>query len=181
MGKSIGLVLATAILTGACTGIAQEAPGQFQPLGEVAQLVPGPMETGRTPSTAASSPVLFALSPSISSPAAEFSGRNSFAISGAQSRRIGAAYFLLNGLNLGMATLDLTLSQRCIAENHCREANPLMPPTFAGRISVVAAVVSLGAFASRRLKRQGTGSWWVPPTAGIIAHSAGAASGLVHR
>ena len=122
-----------------------------------------------------------AISPSRLIPAGDLSGEKPVANEAAKSRRMGAGYFLLNGLNFGMAALDVSLGQRCLDERHCREANPLMPPSLAGRISVVGAVVGFGIFTSHRLKRHASKLWWLPPTFGIVAHSAGIASEAAHE
>lgn len=37
------------------------------------------------------------------------------------SRIADSKYFLLNGTHLGMAVFDVEMTQRCIADHHCRE------------------------------------------------------------
>jgi hypothetical protein len=89
-------------------------------------------------------------------------------------------YFLINGLHLGMAVLDVELTQRCIASHQCREGNPLMPSSQAGQLSVNIGYVALGAFASYELKKRRSQFWWLAPAGGIAGHLAGAATGLSH-
>jgi hypothetical protein len=90
-------------------------------------------------------------------------------------------FYLLNGLHLGLAVFDVELTQHCIAENRCREANPLMPSSQAGQLSLNFAYVGYGAYVSYKLKKRGMRIWWLSPTVGIAAHSAGATTGILHQ
>jgi hypothetical protein len=108
------------------------------------------------------------------------SGGPTHALRSADKRRLGVRYILLNGLDLGMAGLDVALTQRCIDQGRCREGNPLMPQSLAGRISISAALVGFGALVSAQLKKKGYRFWWMPPVAGIATHSAGAVTGFLH-
>lgn len=90
-------------------------------------------------------------------------------------------FFLLNGLHLGMAVLDVSMTQHCIADHHCQEGNPLMPSSLAGQLGVDFAFVSYGTFVSYKLKKHGSKMWWLSPVVGSGAHGAGVASGIVNR
>src|ERR1035438_276152 len=96
------------------------------------------------------------------------------------TRTASARYYLLNGFNLGMAALDVGMTQHCIANHQCREGNPLMPSSLAGQIGVDAALVGYGSFISYKLKKRRSKMWWFSPTVGIVAHGVGAATGLAH-
>jgi hypothetical protein len=95
-------------------------------------------------------------------------------------RTIGKRFLLLNGLHLGLAVLDVELTQHCIANRHCVEQNPLMPSSHAGQLSINFALVGLGTFTSYKLKKQDTKMWILSPTVGIGAHTIGAATGIAH-
>jgi hypothetical protein len=95
-------------------------------------------------------------------------------------RIANSRFYLLNGLHLGMAVLDVELTQHCIATHQCREGNPLLPSSLAGKLSVESALVAYGSFVSYRLKKRKSKLWWLPPMAGIASHGAGAATGLAH-
>jgi hypothetical protein len=95
--------------------------------------------------------------------------------------RLGAGFFLLNGLNIGMTALDMGLSQNCIAQHRCREANALMPSSLAARVSIVAVFTAFGTYVSHRMKKHGNRLWWVPPLFGTAAHGVGVASGLAQQ
>jgi hypothetical protein len=95
-------------------------------------------------------------------------------------RTLSRGFFLMNGLHLGMAAFDVAMTQRCIADRHCQEGNPLMPSSLPGQLSVDFAYVGWGTFVSYRLKRHGSKLWWLSPTAGIVSHAVGVASGFAH-
>lgn len=96
-------------------------------------------------------------------------------------RTLSGSFFLLNGLHLGMAVLDVELTQHCIANHHCSEGNPLMPSSQAGQLSVNVALVSYGAFLSYKLKKRESKLWVLSPVVGIAAHTLGAATGIKNR
>ncbi|HZD47145.1 MAG TPA: hypothetical protein VE178_00245, partial [Silvibacterium sp.] len=96
-------------------------------------------------------------------------------------RTADAKFFLLNGLYLGMAVFDVEMTQRCIAAQHCRELNPLMPSSHAGQLTINFALVAGVSTASYWLKKHSSAVWWLPPVAGTAAHSAGVATGFVHQ
>lgn len=96
------------------------------------------------------------------------------------TRIIDSKFLLLNGLHLGMAVLDVGLTQHCIADHHCREGNPMMPSSLAGQLSVNFAFVSYGSFVSYRLKKHRSTLWGLSPTVGISAHAVGVATGIMH-
>lgn len=172
VGNQLGLVLGIAILIGGSTSMAQSKPIPVkQPQGNGATLPQAPkMERAE----------IAALRPgNLSTPSAADPVVREFAIARSPERaRLGARFYMLNGLNVGMMALDMSLSQHCIAEHRCREANPLMPRSLAARISIAAVFAGVGLYASHRMKVRGTGLWWVPPFFGTVAHAIGAASGL---
>lgn len=96
-------------------------------------------------------------------------------------RTIDRKFLIVNGLHLGMAILDTEMTQHCIASHHCREGNPLMPSSQAGQLAVDFAFVAYGSGFSYWFKKHKSHLWWLPPTGGIVAHTAGVATGLLHR
>jgi hypothetical protein len=95
-------------------------------------------------------------------------------------RTLTSSFFLMNGLHLGMAALDVATTQHCLADHHCREGNPLMPSSVAGQLSIDLAFVGSGTIISYKLKKEESRGWWLSPLIGVIAHTAGVASGLVN-
>ncbi len=93
-------------------------------------------------------------------------------------RAFDKTYALLNGLHLGLALADVEVTQHCIASHRCREANPLMPSSQAGQISINVGLFAYAAGSSYWLKKRKAKWWWAPPVVGIAAHAVGVASGL---
>jgi hypothetical protein len=96
-------------------------------------------------------------------------------------RTLSPGFIVLNGLHLGMAVFDVEMTQRCIANHHCVEGNPLMPSSQAGQLGVNFALVGYGAFVSYKLKKRDSKLWVLSPTIGLAAHSVGVATGFAHR
>ncbi len=172
MRNRIGLALGIAILMGGSACMAQSKPARIQQPQANAATLPQAPQVARVEIA-----VLRPSSLSTSSTVHPMVG--SYVVARPTERvRLGARFYLLNGLNIGMTALDMSLSQRCIAAHRCREANILMPRSVAARISVVAVFTALGTYASRRMKVRGIGLWWVPPLFGTVAHGIGVVSGL---
>jgi hypothetical protein len=98
-----------------------------------------------------------------------------------KTRTLSTGYYLLNGLHLGMAILDVEMTQHCIANHHCTEGNPLMPSSQAGQLGVNFALVGYGSFLSYKLKKHDSKLWILSPTVGIAAHTLGFATGIKNR
>lgn len=96
-------------------------------------------------------------------------------------RIVDAKYLLVNGLHLGLAIADTEMTQHCIAEQRCREGNPLMPSSHAGQLAVDLGFVAYGSAMSYWLKKHKSTLWWLPAAGGAAAHTAGLATGLLHR
>ncbi len=96
-------------------------------------------------------------------------------------RTADSKFFLLNGIHLGMAILDVEMTQRCISSHRCRETNPVMPSSQAGQLSVNFAVFAFSSGASYWLKKHDSGVWWIPPAFGTAVHAAGATTGFEHQ
>jgi hypothetical protein len=90
-------------------------------------------------------------------------------------RTLDSRYFLLNGLHLAMALLDVEVTQRCIATHQYKEGNPLMPSSLGAQLGVDFALVGYGSFVSYKLKRQRSNLWWITPMIGVSTHSVGVA------
>lgn len=89
-------------------------------------------------------------------------------------------FLLLNGLHLGMAMFDIGMTQHCIAEHQCQEGNPLMPSTLAGQLGVTLGLFAYSGGESYYLKKHRSRAWWVLPSAGVMTHSVGVASGFAN-
>jgi len=96
-------------------------------------------------------------------------------------RTVDANYLLLNGMHLGLAIWDVEMTQHCIAGKNCREANPLMPSSQIGQLSLNLALIAYGFGISYWLKKHNSKTWRFVPLAGIAAHSVGIATGFEHQ
>lgn len=94
---------------------------------------------------------------------------------------LDARYFWLNGLHLSLAVADITMTQHCIDAHTCREGNPLMPSSEAGKYGLSLGLVAYTAATSYWFKKHRSKAWWAGPTVGIAAHTVGLASGWMHR
>jgi len=99
----------------------------------------------------------------------------------APSRTVDRKFLLVNGLQLGMTMFDIAMTQNCIASGHCREANPLMPSSFSGQLTVGLTFVAYGSGVSYWLKKHKSRLWWLPPASGVATHAVGVASGFEHQ
>lgn len=169
----LGLILGISILIGASTCMAQDAPIPSKPLLRQSEILlqPAGLESAEISALSTMPPAA-----SISAPVPIV--RRFPATRAEEKPRLGAGFYLLNGLNIGMTALDMGLSQHCIAQHRCSEANMLLPSSFAARISFVAAFTALGTYVSHRMKVRGGRLWWIPAFSGTVAHSVGVVSGL---
>lgn len=113
-------------------------------------------------------------------PSTVVTGRGTLPLPATTPRIADRKYFFLNGLHAGMAVLDVEMTQHCIAAKQCREANPVMPSSHAGQLSVNFALVAYESWFSYWLKKHHPRVWWVPPLAGTVVHSAGVVTGVEH-
>jgi hypothetical protein len=174
MNAVYGMTVGLAITMGGLTCSSQTTPVPFQQIAREMRLSamrnpPDALVSGESSSSAESADP-FASSAAMIRPAPV-----------TIRRPIVAPLYLLNGLELGMAALDVETSHRCIVTHHCAEANPLMPSNLAGAMSVTFSLSAFSVFTSYRLKKQGSKMWWISPMVGTVAHTAGLATGLVHQ
>lgn len=93
-------------------------------------------------------------------------------------RTLDSKYFLINGMHLTMAMLDVVVTQRLIATGQYKEGNPLMPSSRGAQLGVDFALVGYGSYVSYKMKKQGYGSWWITPMIGVSTHSIGVGIGF---
>jgi len=175
--RVLGTMSSLAIALGCCVCFAQENTipfGKIERNAQVfAELTVQPSESASNAYSSSSSPAVAPLEPSMASfvrvPPVTY------------HKPLMSGFLLLNGLQAGMAVLDVETTHHCIADHHCREGNPLMPSSQAGALGVNLGLVVYSTFVSHKLKKHGNRFWWIAPMAGISSHSVGVASGLAHR
>jgi hypothetical protein len=176
MDKVFGSVLGVAIAFGGWACSAQEALIPFDKIARntqfSAELTMPAGENSSNAYSSSSSPTVAPLEPAMASfvrvPPVKY------------HRPFMSGFFLLNGLEAGMAVLDVETTHHCIADHHCQEGNPLMPSNQAGALGVNLGLVAYSTFVSHKLKKHGNKFWWIAPVAGISSHGVGVASGLAH-
>lgn len=196
MSKAHGLALGLALFFGFKTLPAQETPTptqqntvplrQAQPSTEFSDgLVPAPTPAADLPLAKLARDVAAkAKGPSLAPPAATFSWSVEAyrpAMPVIPRSPLSGKYLLWNGLHLGMAVFDVEMTQRCIANHHCREGNPIMPSSRGAQIGVSLGAVAYAAGTSYWLRKHHSRFWWTAPVAGIVTHTVGVASGFAHR
>ena len=97
-----------------------------------------------------------------------------------RTRTLDRNYFLLNGVHLGLAGLDMAMTQRCIADHQCREETPLMPSSLGKQLGVTFALVCYSSLSNYWLKKHDSHIWWISLAVGSAAHSVGVATGFAH-
>jgi hypothetical protein len=102
-------------------------------------------------------------------------------VSPARRRIADRNFLLLNGLHLSLSFADFAMTQHCIAEHKCVEANPMMPSSRGGQIGVGIGVFSYTLAGSYWIKKHNSRLWWIAPGVGIAAHTAGLMTGIAHR
>jgi hypothetical protein len=177
MKKRYGFVFGVMFLAGAATAFAKQNSVPFDKLTQEATVAVGtPSSDGKTGQAMVYSS---SLSPFIAP-----SGDPGISLVRStppihQPKVLNGKYFLLNGLHLGMAFLDVALTQRCIAADQCMEGNPMMSSSLPAQLGVDFVSVGYAAFMSYKLKKHHSTLWWLSPTTGIAAHTAGIITGLM--
>jgi len=97
------------------------------------------------------------------------------------ARVIDRSYIAVNALHLGMALFDVEMTQRCENQHTCREANPFMPSSQAGALSVSLGFFTYSAAGSYYFKKHHRTEWWLPSMLGTAAHTVGVATGFAHQ
>jgi len=178
MNRVRGAMLSLAIAMGGCACSAQQTTVSFRQIEKDAKL----SATLSLPDSELSSSLdAGILSSGLASSGFSGAGFTRTTPTAARHRTLDTSFYLLNGVDLGMAVLDVEMTQHCIATHKCREGNPLMPSSQAGALSMSIGLVGVGTWASYRLKKHESRIWWLSPTSGIAGHFVGVASGLIHR
>jgi|HubBroStandDraft_1064217.scaffolds.fasta_scaffold19096_4 hypothetical protein len=172
-------VLSALIVTFANVGIlsySQETAVPFTQLTKTANL-PTLMAANDSSSAAASAMVSEPLPAGI--PSSGFISRPpAFPV---HARVFDRSYFAVNALHLGMAMFDIEMTQHCEAQHTCREANPFMPSSQAGQLSVSLGFFAYSATGSYFFKKHERKSWWLPSAMGTTVHAIGVATGFMHQ
>lgn len=179
-------VIEITVLMAGCACFAQQTPIPFAQIQRDVQLsamrVPSNSDLASVPLPESAPGSSSSALPAFFTPSASASSSAGFkrVPAGQSPRFFDARYFWLNSLHLTLAVSDIEMTQHCIDEHTCKEANPLMPSSQAGKIGVNLGLVSYTAASSYWLRKHKSKAWWLGPTVGVAAHTVGLASGLAH-
>jgi hypothetical protein len=169
-GRILGLV----IVMGSWACSAQEAS---IPLGQIERDAPLAARLTLPDNVSAHSPFSSSL-PSVAVPAAISAASFARMPTVTVPRTLDSRYFMLNGMHLAMALLDVEITQRCIANHQFKEGNPMMPSSLGAQLGVDFALVGYGSYVSYKLKKQRSNLWWISPMIGVTTHSVGVGIGF---
>ena len=99
----------------------------------------------------------------------------------ATQRVVDARFLTVNSFSFEAAVMDVELTQSCLQARHCRETNPLLPPTHAGKLALNLGISTGITWLSYDMKKRHSKIWWIPPVANVAIHSYGTFTGFQHR
>ena|SRR5437870_5639850 len=94
---------------------------------------------------------------------------------------LGRRFWVLTGIAVGLTFADVELTQACLREKTCTEANPLMPESRAKAYAIQVPFTFASTYFSYRLRRSGSERWWLPQLGILMGHSVGTAANLKIR
>jgi hypothetical protein len=109
--------------------------------------------------------------------------RSAFVLTPPQPVRPAAArdswrgFWALTTAATALTIADVELSQACLQQAACTEANPLLPRSRAAAYAVQLPLAAAATLFSYHLKKHRAKRWWVPQFGLLLGHSIGAGSG----
>lgn len=82
-------------------------------------------------------------------------------------------FYALTGIATALTVMDFEMTQHCLGNHTCVEADPLMPTSRAGMYGSSMPVNAALYYWSYRLKAKGSKVWWLPTAAAIASHAVG--------
>ena len=76
-------------------------------------------------------------------------------------------------VDAGATAADVWLTHDCLQAKTCYEANPLMPSSLTGQITINLGLFASEVSAASKLRKQGSKIWWMPLITGASTHLAG--------
>ena len=87
-------------------------------------------------------------------------------------------FLALTGIATALTVADFEMTQHCLGNHSCVEADPLMPSSRAGMYGSSAPVNAALYYWSYRLKAKGSRIWWLPTVAAIASHAVGVGTNI---
>jgi len=87
-------------------------------------------------------------------------------------------FYALTGIATALTVMDFEMTQHCLGNHTCVEADPLMPSSRAGMYASSIPVNAALYYWSYRLKAKGSRVWWLPTVAAIASHAVGVGTNI---
>ena len=87
-------------------------------------------------------------------------------------------FLALTGIATALTVADFEMTQHCLGNHACVEADPLMPSSRAGMYASSIPVNAALYYWSYRLKAKGSRVWWLPTVAAIASHAVGVGTNI---
>jgi hypothetical protein len=87
-------------------------------------------------------------------------------------------FLALTGIATVLTVADFEMTQHCLGNRTCVEADPLMPSSRAGMYASSIPVNAALYYWSYRLKAKGSRIWWLPTVAAIASHAVGVGTNI---
>lgn len=87
-------------------------------------------------------------------------------------------FYALTGIATALTVMDFEMTQHCLGNHTCVEADPLMPSSRAGMYASSIPVNAALYYWSYRLKAKGSKVWWLPTVGAIASHAVGVGTNI---
>lgn len=87
-------------------------------------------------------------------------------------------FYALTGIATAITVMDFEMTQHCLGNHTCVEADPLMPSSRAGMYASSIPVNAALYYWSYRLKAKGSKIWWLPTVGAIASHAVGVGTNI---
>lgn len=87
------------------------------------------------------------------------------------------AFWVVTATATALMFADIELSQACLQQSTCTEANPLLPRSRAAAYAIELPVTAGVTLLSYRMKKRHEKRWWLPQLGLVLGHGIGAGAG----
>ena len=86
-------------------------------------------------------------------------------------------FWALTAAATALTFADVELSQACLQQGTCTEANPLLPRSRRAAYGIEIPVTAAATLLSYRMKKHHQKRWWLPQFGLVLGHAVGAGAG----
>ncbi len=87
-------------------------------------------------------------------------------------------FWAMTAAATALTVADIELSQSCLQQSTCSEANPLLPRSRGAAYAIQLPLLGAGTWFSYHLKKHNRTHWWGAQVGLIVGHAIGTASGV---